>query len=230
MPSDKIMIKREQITSTIKDKSLLKQQIYDRTHEVMQELKEILAEYASEVNEEIDGMDKRIKLEYRDRGKLEAQLQIAGDVLIFSMHTNVFKFDRSHPIWQNSYVEQNQMNGYCGVINIYNFLSDSLKFNRNEDPGYLIARIFINREKQYFVEGKRQMAYRHNNFGQGAVCSSALVDIVENAIIYALDFDLLVPPYELSKEITVESVNTKIEMSRLQTGKRLGYQFNVEDV
>ncbi|MEF9949678.1 MAG: hypothetical protein RR980_04030 [Mucinivorans sp.] len=223
-------MKREQITTTIREKSVLKQQVYDRTHEVMQELKEILAEYASEVNDQIEGLDRRIKLEYRDRGKLEAQLQIAGDVLIFSMHTNVFKFDRSHPIWQNSYVEADSSNGYCGVINIYNFLSDSLKFNRTDDLGYLIARVFVNREKQYFVEGKRQMEYRHNNFGQGAISSQAIVDIVENAIIYALDFDLLVPPYALSKQITVESVNTKIEMSRLKTGKRLGYQFNVEDI
>ncbi|MEG0163116.1 MAG: hypothetical protein RSF93_05470 [Mucinivorans sp.] len=223
-------MKREQITATIREKSVIKQQVYDRTHEVMQELKEILAEYASEVNDDIEGLDKRIKLEYRDRGKLEAQLQIAGDVLIFSMHTNVFKFDRDHPIWQNSYVERNLNNAFCGVINIYNFLSDSLRFNRNDDLGYLVARVFVNSEKQYFVEGKRQMEYRHNNFGQGSISSAALTDIVENAIVYALDFDLLVPPYELSKQITVESVNTKIEMSRLQTGKRLGYQFNVEDV
>lgn len=223
-------MKREQITATIRDKSALKQQIFDQTHSVMQELKEILAEYASELNEELEGTDKRVKLEYRDRGKLEAQLQIAGDVLIFSMHTNIFKFDRAHPIWQNSYVEQNPMNGYCGVINIYNFLSDSLRFNRNEDPGYLIGRIFINREKQYFVEGKRQMEYRNRNFGQGEINTLSMTDIVENAIIYALDFDLLVPPYELGKVITVESVNSKIEMSRLQTGKRLGYQFNSDDV
>lgn len=223
-------MKRNQITTTIKEKSTLKQQVFDVTQSVMHELKEILAEYASEVNEEIEGTDKRIKLEYRDRGKLEAQLQIAGDVLIFSMHSNVFKFDRSHPIWHNSYVEKDPINGYCGMINIYNFLSDSLRFNRTEDPGYLIARIFINRECQYFVEGKRQVEYRHNNFGQGAITTAAITDIVENSILYTLDFDLLVPPYELGKEITVESVNSKIEMSRLQTGKRLGYQFNADDV
>lgn len=223
-------MKRSQITTTIKEKSTLKQQVFDVTQSVMHELKEILAEYASEVNEDIEGTDKRIKLEYRDRGKLEAQLQIAGDVLIFSMHSNVFKFDRSHPIWHNSYVEKDPMNGYCGMINIYNFLSDSLRFNRTDDPGYLIARIFINRECQYFVEGKRQVEYRHNNFGQEAITTAAITDIVENSILYTLDFDLLVPPYELGKEITVESVNSKIEMSRLQTGKRLGYQFNADDV
>lgn len=222
--------KRDKITETILEKSGLKQQVYDRTHSVMEQVKEILAEYAAEINEAIEGNDKRIRLEYRDRGKLEAQLQVAGDVLIFSMHTNVFKFERSHPIWQNSYVEQSPDNGYCGLISIYNFLSDSLRYNRADDRGYLIARIFVNRQGQYFVEGKRQVEYRHNNFGRAEICTTALQDIVSTSILYALEFDLLVPPYELSKEITVEHVNNKIEMSRMETGKRLGYQFNVEDI
>ena len=224
------MSKREQITETIRHKSTLKQVVYDRTHGVMENIKEILAEYAAEINEALEGVDKRVRLEYRDRGKLEAQLQVASDVLIFSMHTNVFKFERSHPIWQNSYVEADETNGYCGLISIYNFLSDSLRYNRTDDRGYLIARIFVNREGQYFVEGKRQVEYRHNNFGRGEICNAALQDIVSTSVLYALEFDLLVPPYELSKEITVEHVNNKIEMSRLETGKRLGYRFNVEDV
>lgn len=223
-------MKRDEIVATIKQKSGLKQQIYDNTLSVMESLKEILEEYASDSNDELEGADRRVRMEYRDRGRFEAQLQIAGDVLIFSMHSNVFKFDRSHPIWQNSYVDKDNANGYCGIINIYNFLSDSLRYNRTDDIGYLIGRIFINRENQYFVEGKRQMEYRHNNFGSGKIEQAALLDIVEKSLLYALEFDLLVPPYDLGKEITVESFNSKLENSRLQTGKRLGYQFNSDDV
>lgn len=223
-------MKRKEIIETIKEKSGLKQLIFDNTQHVMESLKEILEQYAVETNEDLEGSDRRVRMDYRDRGKFEAQVQIASDVLIFSMHSNVFKFDRSHPIWRNSYVEKEQMNGYCGVINIYNFLSDSLRYNRTDDIGYLIARIFVNRENQYFVEGKRQLEYRHNNFGSATICESALLDIVESSMLYALEFDLLVPPYDLGKEITVESFNSKLENSRLQTGKRLGYQFNSDDI
>lgn len=223
--------KRAQIVETLKTKSVLLQQIFDNTQQVFGQLKEILQEYAVEVNEQLEGAsDRRVKLEYRDRGKFEAQLQMAGDILIFSMHTNVFQFERENIIWQNSYVKQDKQNAYCGVINIYNFLSDSFRYNRSADEGYLVARIFINREFQYMVEGKRQVTYRHDNFGQGAITQDALTEIIENTMAYTLDFDLLVPPYDTVKLVTVDQMNTKIENSKLQTGKRLGYQFRSDDV
>lgn len=223
--------KREQIVETLKTKSVLLQQIFDNTQQVFGQLKEILQEYAVEVNEQLEGaFDRRIKLEYRDRGKFEAQLQMAGDILIFSMHTNVFQFERENIIWQNSYVKQDKQNAYCGVINIYNFLSDSFRYNRSADEGYLVARIFINRDFQYMVEGKRQVTYRHDNFGQGAITPDALTEIIENTMAYTLDFDLLVPPYDTVKLVTVDQMNTKIENSKLQTGKRMGYQFRSDDV
>lgn len=223
--------KRAQIIETLKTKSALLQRIFDNTQQVFGQLKEILQEYAVEVNEQLEGItDKRVKLEYRDRGKFEAQLQLAGDILIFSMHTNVFQFERENIIWQNSYVKQDKQNAYCGVINIYNFLSDSFKYNRSADEGYLVARMFINRDFQYMVEGKRQVTYRHDNFGQGAITPQALTEIIENTMAYTLDFDLLVPPYDAVKLVSVDQMNTKIENSKLQTGKRLGYQFRSDDV
>lgn len=223
--------KREQIVETLKTKSVLLQQIFDNTQQVFGQLKEILQEYAVEVNEQLEGAsDRRIKLEYRDRGKFEAQLQLAGDILIFSMHTNVFQFERENIIWQNSYVKQDKQNAYCGVINIYNFLSDSFRYNRSADEGYLVARIFINRDFQYMVEGTRQVTYRHDNFGQGAITPDALTEIIESTMAYTLDFDLLVPPYDTVKLVTVDQMNTKIENSKLQTGKRMGYQFRSDDV
>ncbi len=222
---------RKQILTTLVEKSNVQQKVFDNTFAVFEELKEALHEMTSEINDALEEqIDKRIRIEYRDRGKFEAQLQVAGDVLIFSMHTNVFEFNREHIIWQNSYVRDEKLNSYCGIINIYNFLSDSLKYNRNADEGYLVGRIFINREMQYFVEGKRQMSMRHNNFGQGVIDKSALIDIVEHAINYALEFDLLVPPYEISKIVSVDQLNTKIEHSKMQTGKRLGYKFNADDI
>lgn len=225
------MSKREQIIETLLNKATIKQHVFDRTFETFLKLKDVLQEYAVEINDSIEGSDKRIKLVYQDRGKFEAQLQIGADVLIFSMHTNVFSFERSNPIWKNSYVEKESLNAYCGVINIYNFLSDSLRFNRLDDQGYLVGRIFINRELQFIVEGKRQISARYESFGNSTIDQVALIDIVENCINYTVaEFDLLTPPYDLVKLATVEQINTKIEHSKLQTGKRLGYQFRSDDV
>ena len=114
--------------------------------------------------------------------------------------------------------------------NIDNFLSDSFKFNRNADEGYLIGRIFINRERRYFVEGKQQTSMRAMNFGKAEIDREALIGILEPAIWFALNFDLLMPPYEDNKRVTVDQFNTKMDNSKFVTGKRLGYDFEVEDI
>ena len=221
---------RAEILRTLDHKANLEQLVYDNTYAVFLELKDVLNEMSSDIDENLEDLDKRIKIEFRDRGKFEAQLQLGADTIIFSMHTNVFKFNREHLIWENSYVRDNNDNAYCGVINIYNFLSDSFKYNRSSDEGYLIGRIFINKEKQYCAEGKRQIGIKHNNFGSAQVDKNALVSIVEMAIAYTLDFDLLVPPYDMVKIVSVDQLNTKIENSKMQTGKRLGYKFNSDDI
>ena len=222
---------REKILATIINKSTLKQRIFDNTFSTFNELKDVVFEIASELDDDLDGrLDKRVRIEYRDRGKFEAQLQIASDLLIFQMHTDIFEFDSNHIIWQNNYVQSDRDNSYCGVINIYNFLSDSFKFNRNADEGYLIGRIFINREKAFFVEGKRQTLVRPMSFGNTKICRDSLISIMESAINYAINFDLLMPPYEENKRVTVDQFNTKMDNSKFITGKRVGYDFNVDDI
>ena len=222
---------RKKILETIVSKSTLKQKVFDNTFATFNDLKETLLEMASEMDDQLDGLlDRRVRLEYRDRGKFEAQIQVANDLLIFQMHTAVFAFEPNHVIWQNPYVQTDRDNSYCGVINIYNFLSDSFKFNRNADEGYLIGRIFINREKCYFVEGKQQTSMRPMQFGKAEIDSEALVRILESAIYYALNFDLLLPSYDDNKRVTVDQFNTKLDNSKFVTGKRLGYDFDVDDI
>lgn len=131
---------------------------------------------------------------------------------------------------ENEYVKQEEDNSYCGIIDIYNFLSDSFKFNRSADEGYLIGRIFINREKCYFVEGKRQTILRPAEFGSQKITREDLIEIMETAINYAINFDPLTPPYEINKRVTVDQFNTKMDNSKFTTGKRLGYEYNLDDI
>jgi hypothetical protein len=137
---------KEQIFDLLNGKSVLKQKIYDNTFEVLGKIKLVLRDLANEYNANLKNTDRRVRLEYRDRGKFEAEIRVAGDLLIFSMHTNVFEFDRDHAIWKLSYVKDDKFASYCGVINIYNFLVDSFRYNRIDDLGYLVGRIFINRD------------------------------------------------------------------------------------
>ncbi len=222
--------KKVVIINTLKNKSVLKEKVFDNTLEWFGVVKDILKNYSREVNTSLGGIDPRIKLEYTDRSNFDAQLKVAGDILLFSMHSNIFQFDREHPAWKTSYIQKNKFNAYSGIINIYNFLADSFKYSRLDDLGYLIARIFINHENQYFVEGKRQMGMLFSNFGNEEINRSSLQIIISTAIQYSLEFDLLVPPYDAVKIATVGQVEAKIQHSRITTGKRLGFQFNSDDV
>lgn len=221
---------KSDILSTLKDKSAVKQQVYDNTLKVLSDIKEILTDLKDEFNNRLAETDKRVHLEYTDNGVHGAQLKIAGDLMIFAMHSNVFEFDRNHGIWKTSYVKENPLASYCGIIHIYDFLADSFKYSRMQDLGYLVGRIFINKDNYFFTEGKRQLGFFFNNFGNEVITRSSLTHIIHLAINYALEFDLLVPPYDNVKIASVEQISDRIQLSKLQTGKRLGFQFNSDDV
>ena len=222
--------KKLEIIGTLKEKSQLKQKVYDNTFESFSIVKDVLKGLSKEINTSLSGTDSRIRLEYSDRSNFDAQIKVAGDILLFSMHSNIFQFDREHPAWKTPYIQKNKYNAYSGIINIYNFLADSFRYSRQDDLGYLIARIFINHEKQYFVEGKRQMGMLFTNYGNEEIGKQSLQVIISTAIQYALEFDLLVPPYDTVKIATVGQAEAKIQHSRVITGKRLGFQFNSDDV
>ena len=222
--------KKLEIINILKEKSLLKQRVYDNTFESFCALKEVLKSLSKDINTSLAGADSRIKLEYTDRSNFDAQIKVAGDMLLFSMHSNIFQFDRDHPAWKTPYIQKNRYNAYSGIINIYNYLADSFRYSRQDDLGYLIARIFINHEKQYFVEGKRQMGMLFTNYGSEEISRQSLQLIISTAIQYSLEFDLLVPPYDTVKIATVGQAEAKIQHSRVITGKRLGFQFNSDDV
>lgn len=221
---------RTLITDTLIEKSGMKQMVYDNTIATFGIIKEVLQSMSREFSTLMKDKETRMYIEYKDRGKFDVELRIASDILVFSMHSNVFKFDRNHNVWRLPYIQDNNLNAYCGTINIYNFLSDSFRYNRVDDLGYLIGRLFVNRENHYFVEGKRQMGFLYNNFGQAVVDRESIQRIIESALLYTLDFDLLVPPYDMVKIASVAQMNSKIDSAKLQTGKRLGFKFNSDDV
>jgi hypothetical protein len=212
-------------------KTNLKQEVYRKTISSFGMLKEVLKDMEEEYSRKLKGkVDENVLPLYQEKGLFEAEFRIGGDLLVFSMHSNVFVFNREHPIWKLEYIKANPLNAYCGVFSIYNFLADSFKYNRYEDLGYLVARIFVNHESHFFVEGKRQSSELVKDFGSDELTKEYLKDIIETTIQYAVDFDLLVPPYDQVKIANVQQMQAEINHSRIQTGKRLGFKFNSDDV
>ena len=110
---------RIKLLDTIIRKSTHKQRFVDNTFAAFKELKETLFEMASEMDDELDGkLDRRVRLEYRARGKFEAPLQVANDIRIFKMHTDVFDFEANHLITQISYVQSDREPSNSGQLNL----------------------------------------------------------------------------------------------------------------
>lgn len=221
---------QESLLNKIRARGSVQLTVIDRTQAAMDATKDLLHELVNDLNHELRGSDTHIRVEYRDRGKHEAEVRLDENLLLVTMHTNVFQFDRGHALWNLPYVSEHPENGYCGVISIYNFLSDSFKYNRTEDLGYLVSRLFINREGYYFAEGKLMEEFGSWNFGQELLSRQRMRGFLESTLCYVFQFEPLVPPYDLVKTATVRQLNTKGEGAMLRVGKRLGFQFNTDDV
>lgn len=219
---------RELILKTLKEKSTMKQDVYDNTFKAFKLMKSAAKQMVSEFKDEVASIDKRVIIEYRDKGEFEFELRVAGDLLIFAMHTNVFDFDKTHQIWKSSYVKEDTARSFCGIINIYNFLNDSFTYNRINDLGYVIGRIFVNKEHHYFIEGKRQLGFLYNDFVHAVIDIAAIKAILESTILYCLNFDLFTPPFDAIKEVSVSDMQAASESMQIKTGKRLGFRFQVD--
>src|ERR1043166_577030 len=144
------------------------------------------------------------------------------------MHTNVFDFENSHFILSTNYVKEDPMREFCGLIQVYNFLSDSLKYNRIDDEGYLITRIFINKERHFFMEGKQSVSLQYRDFECCSINTETLNNFIIEIMNYCLNFDLIAPPLEKAFTITVEQKNNMSYSSGFPTGKRLGFRMSSE--
>lgn len=228
---------REVILKLLAEKSVMKQDVFANTFSVFSLLKEVLKDRADDLAPQVNKIDKRVTINFKDAGPQSMQIKVAGDMLDFYMHSNVFEFEPSHPMFKSGYIKNNPLNSYCGIINVYNFLADSFKFNRVNDLGYLIARIFINREKKFFIETKTQIGYKYSNFSAEPITKELLTEIVNELIIFAVTFDLFTPPYDAVRQVSVMEIQEKQSSNSLRTGKRLGYfgssdpnNFNDEEI
>lgn len=214
---------RKKILTLLAEKSVMKQDVFSNTINVFNLLKEIVKERADDLSHEVTKIDKRITIHYKEVSTQSMQIKVAGDILEFYMHSNVFEFDHSHPMFKTGYIKNNGLNSYCGIINVYNFLADSYKYNRLNDLGDLIARIFVNREMKFFVETRTQMGYKYMNFSEAPIDRETLTEIINELIIFAVTFDLFTPPFDSVKQVSVLEMQEKQSSNSLRTGKRLGY-------
>jgi hypothetical protein len=208
-------------------KSALKQDIADDLELVFDDLRKLIEIEINALKEVIT--DERVRLFIKDRGDHEFHVYIGSDVLVFNLHHNVFRLPDSNPLWGTSYFKSQPNNGYFGTIHIYNFLAESLQQNRLDDQGYLLARIFVNHERHFFIEGKGSLGYTFSDPQHMLLSAEMLQLIAQMSFAYALQFDLYIPPFELMDEVSVGQIYVMGEQLKLRTAKRLGFKMSKDE-
>jgi hypothetical protein len=218
----------KEILSKLEGKASLKQAIYRSTAEVFGLTKGILSKIATRLYQDYTIKDPHVEVSYKEINQFESHMKFSGDMLMISMHSNVFNFDSGHSIFQSEYVKADASLSYCGVIYIHNFLADSIKYNRLADEGSLVARILVNKEKHFLVEGEGSLGFLYENFANNIINEEILTDILERSILTCLNEDLLLPTFAQIKDVTLHQKQSLITSSGYPTGKRLGYLFSSE--
>jgi len=210
----------EELGKQIHSKTLLLNSIIDNTKNAF----DMMRSFSSKIINELSVTYPK-EFVFTDKNEREFEIRFGSDILVFMMHTNVFEFSRYHEVMRLPYIQQDKNRSFSGVINIYNFLTDSFDYNRDYDIGYLIGRVFINKENHYFIEGKREVGMLYSNFNTSVINQESVESIVKSSMEYANNFDLLTTPFDEVKEITVEEIKNHVASKNHITAKRLGFVF-----
>jgi hypothetical protein len=213
------------IIQGLQQKSMTKQAIYRNTYETFNRMKEISQEIVEELTNRITSEDANVVIEYKSITDLEFQIKFSGDLLVFVMHSNIVTFPDDYEIMRNDYVEEDFRRRFFGHIMAYNFMADTIKYNRLDDPGYLVGRMLINIDKHFVIEGVKQMDLSYDRIARNQINDNVLRLIVESAMIAAVNNDLMGQDVSDIERITYKQ---KLENSQLSRPRKLGFMINHE--
>ncbi len=210
----------------LESKSTAKQTTFKHMEDAFSVLCHESKSVISELDDQANPADDDVTLYFKKISKHEFQLKLAGDVLIFVMHTNIVTFDDEHPVIKSQYVSGNDVNRYFGQINIYNFMYDSLRYNRGHDQGYLIGRLMINHENRFFMEGEPQFVDKFGEISNGEITHEDLQLVVKLSLKVAIRNDLIAPPYNKVRYVTLNQKND--HAAAMGGGKKIGFRMSYE--
>jgi len=216
----------ERIRTMLEYKSTAKQITYKKLLTAFDILAKESKRIITELKKKVKPGDSDVTLDFRKINAHEFQMKAAADMVIFVLHTNIVTFDDAHEIMKDPYIRAAELNRYFGQIMIYNFMSDSLEFNRLNDPGYLLARLLINHEGRYIIEGEGKLGVVFSHISDSPITEADLIILVKLALTLAIENDLTALPYPQVKFITL---NQKLEKTQeLGAGSKIGFRMSYQ--
>ncbi len=217
----------QNIVELLLNKSSVKQKTYRNVCKAFKLLEKEAKDLIKDINSRTAERDKDIKLSVENINLQEFHIRIAGDLLVFVLHTNIITLPEDYEYNKSSYVADQPLRKYMGQINVYNFMSDSFEFNRLNDPGYLVARLLINYENYFIVEGDRQIGFMFESVSGKPLEKIDLDVMIKLIITQAAENDLVVPPFPQIRKITVREKLNKTQS--MGAGNKIGFQMSYQN-
>ncbi len=212
-----------EIIELLKFKACTKQKVYKDIQEVFRKMKKIAADLANEIDHNIQEVDKSVDVDFINVSEFEFQIKFSGDIIVFSMHSNIVTFPNEHILHKSPYIVEDSKRGFFGAIVVYNFLADSLRYKRMADPGYLLGRMFVNNEAHYYVEGVRQMSFLYPDIAKNTLTDDILKQFIESAMVASLEIDSQMPTFEQERVI---NVHHKLSKNMLGNIQKVGFKMS----
>lgn len=212
------------IAEGLREKSSAKQAIFRATQATFTLLRQVSQQLCLELTQKVTtDADASVRIECLPVNEMEFHIRFSGDLLVFVMHSNIVTFPDDFGPLTTPYVAADFRRRFFGHIMAYNFMADSIRYQRLNDPGYLLGRLLINIDSHYFLEGVQQLELPDNDMSDNAVTPEALRLFVESAMIAAVNNDLIAPPLP---EIQRISVKQKLENQQVSRGSKVGFSFS----
>lgn len=212
------------IIEALKNRACVKQKIYRNTYELFSEMKRVCEKLIDELATQFEEFDTSVIIAFRDVNHFEFQVKFSGDMLVFTMHSNVITFPETHILFKSPYIQEDEQRKYFGHIMVYNFMADSIKYNRLEDQGYLLARLLLNHEKKFFIEGVRPLNFLYPDIAQNDIDEGVIRSFIQSSMLAAIHTDLQAPPFQ---KIQVIPLGKKIANQMISGGEKVGFKMKM---
>ncbi|MBJ6116684.1 hypothetical protein JAO76_00665 [Pontibacter sp. BT310] len=208
------------IINGLHQKSVTKQAIYRNTKATFDRMKEIAQDIVKKLTTRITKKDADVIIEYINISEFEFHVKFSGDMLMFIMHTNIITFPEDYELMKNDYIEEDFRRRFFGHIMAYNFMADTIKYNRMDDPGYLVGRMLINIDRHFVIEGVKQMELPYDRIAQNVINNKTLRLIIESAMVAAVNNDLMGQDVSEIERITLKQKQENV----ITQPRKLGFQ------
>lgn len=213
------------IYETLRGKSALNKKVLTETQQAFRILRERAEKTALRLREIIVSKKDEMEAKVGDGGEFSFSIEIGPDIITFSNMQDVSAPSGEMPCLKSAYVQQDPSRAYFGQILVYNFLTSSYLQRRMQDPGYMVARILVNKDGVFTVEGVGKVTEEFTDLSATPVNVENMQKLVETCILASLAIDLMMPPAD---QIQIIPLETHLATGVVQGIEKVGFRVNAK--